>query len=123
MTSPDNPYAMSGIPRLWRATRILARTLLWSFRQEEALRLELLALALLLPVALYLGQSGTERALLVAPLFLLFIVELLNTALEKTVDRIGLERHQFSGLAKDLGSSAVGVTLIWAVVTWCLVLL
>ena len=122
MARPDNEYALSGFARLRRATRILLKVLGWSFREEEALRLELLGIALLGPLGFYLGQTAVERALLIMPLFLLLVVELLNTGIETTVDRIGPEHHELSGLAKDLGSAAVGVTLIWGVVTWVIVL-
>ncbi|MCG2634606.1 MAG: diacylglycerol kinase [Gammaproteobacteria bacterium] len=123
MARLDNPYALNGLPRLWRASRVLVRAMVWGFRREEALRLEMLGLLLLVPLGLYLGDSGVRRALLIAPLFLLLIIELLNTAVEMTVDRIGLEHHELSGLAKDLGSAAVGVTLLWGLVTWALILI
>ena len=60
-----------------------------------------------IPLGLWLGEGGVEKALLVAPMLLVLIVELLNSAVEATVDRVGLEHHELSGLAKDLGSAAV----------------
>ena len=60
-----------------------------------------------IPLGLWLGRNGIERVLLIAPMFLVLMVELLNSAIEATVDRIGLERHTLSGLAKDIGSAAV----------------
>ncbi len=62
---------------------------------------------MVIPLGLWLGRNGIERALLIAPMFLVLIVELVNSAIEATVDRIGLERHTLSGLAKDIGSAAV----------------
>ena len=77
---------------------------------------------LALPLGLWLGHNGIERALLVAPVLLILIVELLNSAIEATVDRIGLERHVLAGLAKDIGSAAVMLSFILLVVVWLLVL-
>ena len=65
-----------------------------------------------MPLGLWLGHNGIERALLVAPILLVLIVELLNSAIEATVDRIGLERHALAGLAKDIGSAAVLLSLL-----------
>ena len=76
----------------------------------------------MLPAGIWLGHSGIERALLVAPMFLILIVELLNSAIETAIDRIGTERHALSGLAKDLGSAAVFVSFLLLAVTWVLVL-
>ena len=76
-----------------------------------------------LPLALWLGRSGIERALLAAPVLLILIVELLNSAIEATVDRIGLERHALAGLAKDIGSAAVMVSFILLGLVWVLVLM
>ena len=72
---------------------------------------------------MWLGHSGVERALLIGPVLLILIVELLNSAIEATVDRIGLERHMLSGLAKDIGSAAVLMSLILLAAVWLLVLL
>jgi len=76
-----------------------------------------------LPAAMWLGHGGVERALLAGPVLLILIVELLNSAIEATVDRIGLERHVLAGLAKDIGSAAVMLSFILLGVIWLLVLL
>ena len=94
-----------------------------AFREEAAFRQELALCVVLFPLGLWLGESGIERALLVGPIFIILIVELLNSGIEATVDRIGLERHQLSGLAKDLGSAAVFTSFALLVVVWALVLL
>lgn len=94
-----------------------------AFREEAAFRQELALCVVLFPLGLWLGESGVERALLVGPIFIILIVELLNSGIEATVDRIGLERHQLSGLAKDLGSAAVFTSFSLLVVVWALVLL
>ena len=87
-----------------------------AFRQEGALRL------IVIPLALWLGDSGTERALLVMVWVLVLVVELLNSAIEAVVDRIGAERHALAGRAKDIGSAAVLVALVNAGLVWLLVL-
>lgn len=112
-----------GLPRLWRATRILYRVLVWGFREEEALRLELLAILAAVPAALYLVDDAVSRVLLIGSVALVLIVELLNTAVEVVVDRIGIEYHELSGLAKDLGSAAVGVTLLLTIAIWFAILI
>jgi diacylglycerol kinase (ATP) len=111
-----------GLTRLFRALNSSRKGFVGAFRDEAAFRQELLLAAGVIPLGLYLGRSGVERALLIGPMFLVLIVELLNSAVEATVDRIGLERHALSGLAKDLGSAAVLASLALLVVTWILVL-
>lgn len=108
--------------RLWLATLNSLRGLKHCYVSEAAFRQEVWVTALLAPAALWLGRSGPERALLLGSLFLVMIVELLNTAVEVVVDRIGVERHHLSGFAKDLGSSAVLFSLLLAVATWGLIL-
>jgi diacylglycerol kinase (ATP) len=91
-------------------------------RREMAFRLELIAVAVLVPTALYLGKTGLERALLVGVLFLVLLVELLNSALEAALDRISLERHPLIKRAKDMAAAAVFLSLANAGVVWLLVL-
>ena len=114
---------LSGLVRLNRATKVGFTALAWAFRNEEAFRLEVSGLVVLLPLALWLGHNGVERALLAAAVLQVLIVELLNTGIEVVVDRISIERHALSGLAKDLGSAAVMISLLLAVVVWACVLL
>lgn len=90
---------------------------------EEAFRQEVYLLAMAAPVGLYLGQTGIEKALLLGSVLLVLIVELLNTGIEIVIDRIGFERHELSGRAKDVGSAAVFLSLVLAGVIWILVLL
>ena len=113
----------TGVRRLLRAARVGVRALHWGLRNEEALRLELLAMIPGIPLAIWLGQSGVARAFLISSLLLVLVTELLNTGIEIAVDRIGKERHELSGLAKDLGSAAVMIALLNAVLVWCLVLI
>jgi diacylglycerol kinase (ATP) len=93
-----------------------------AIRHEEAVRIELFFLALLTPVGLWLGENGTERALLLGSLLLVLIVELLNSAIEAVVDRVGTEHHELSGRAKDIGSAAVFVALLNVGLVWGLLL-
>ena len=78
--------------------------------------------ALLVPLALWLGESGVERALLVGVLLLVLVVELLNSALEAAVDRVSFEHHPLAKRAKDMGSAAVMLALFNAAAVWLLVL-
>lgn len=113
---------IKGWARLIRATRVSYWGLGWAIREEEAFRIEAALAVLLVPVALWLGDNGVERAILLMSLFAVLIVELLNTAVEVVVDRIGTERHELSGRAKDLGSAAVHLSLVQVPVVWALVL-
>ena len=115
-------YKPRGILRVMRALGASANGLVGAFREEAAFRQELALAALVIPLALWLGHSGVERALLIAPMLLVLIVELLNSAIEATVDRIGFERHKLAGLAKDIGSAAVFVSFVLLVAVWLLVL-
>jgi diacylglycerol kinase (ATP) len=93
------------------------------FLHEEAFRQEAIASVVVLPLALWLGDNGVERALLVGSWLIVPIVELLNSAVEANVDRVGLERHELSARAKDIASAAVFLSLVFAAVVWALVLL
>lgn len=107
-----------GLARIARATGYSFKGLRAAFAGEEAFRQELLIVAILTPAGLWLGRSAAERALLIGSLLLLLIVELLNSAIEATVDRIGPERHELSGRAKDMGSAAVFVALVLTGAVW-----
>ncbi len=116
-------YKPRGLTRLLRAFGSSVKGLAGAFRDEAAFRQELAFTAVVIPLGLWLGHTGIERALLVAPALLILIVELLNSAIEATVDRIGLERHALAGLAKDIGSAAVLMSFVLLAVVWLLVLL
>lgn len=111
-----------GIPRLVQAMRVSLVGLHAAFRNEEAFRQEVLLLVFLMPLGLWLGNGGTQKALLVGSLFLILIVELLNSAVEAVVDRVGPEMNDLSKLAKDFGSAAVLLALVNGCVIWVLVL-
>ena len=121
MTKIDRPKP-TGLIRLVNAFGNTWKGYVGAFREEAAFRQELALCVVLFPLGLWLGQNGIERALLVGPIFIILIVELLNSGIEATVDRIGLERHQLSGLAKDLGSAAVFTSFALLAVVWALVL-
>lgn len=112
-----------GWRRLINATGYSWAGLKAAWRNEEAFRQEALLCGALVPVALWLGASTVERALLIGSLLGVVIVELLNSGIEAVVDRIGQERHELSGRAKDIGSAAVFVALLNAAIVWLLILL
>jgi diacylglycerol kinase (ATP) len=111
-----------GLSRLWHATIYSWQGLIAGLRTEAALRQEVIGLAVLIPIALWVDVTRAERALLIASLFAVLIVELLNTAIEVVVDRVGEEYHELSGKAKDLASAAVLFSLIAACTIWVLIL-
>ncbi len=121
MESPHK--GASGLRRLLNATRFSLEGLVEAARREEAFRQELVLAAVLIPLGLWLGEGSVERALLVGSILLVLIVELLNSAIEATVDRVSLEEHALAKRAKDYGSAAVMFALVLAGATWLLVLL
>lgn len=113
-----------GLKRLVMAMQWSCQGLRHAARNETAFRQELLLTCLLGPVGFWLGDGTVEKILLVGSLFLILIVELLNSGLEAVVDRIGEEHHLLSGQAKDMGSAAVLIALVNAAVVWgCVMLL
>ena len=114
-TSP--PPRAKGWQRLWRATGYSWAGLCAGWR-EPAFRQEALLAIVLVPAAFWLGRSWIEVALLAGSVVLLMVVELLNTAIETAIDRIGLEHHPLSGMAKDLGSAAVFVASLYTALVW-----
>jgi diacylglycerol kinase (ATP) len=113
---------LKGVDRLVRAFDSSFKGFRGAYLEEAAFRQELLLGCVAAPLGIWLGRNGVERAMLVAPVLIVLIVELLNSAIEATVDRIGLERHVLAGLAKDIGSAAVLLSLILVGVVWVLVL-
>jgi len=112
-----------GLARAWRALGYSLAGLRAAWRHESAFRQELLVALIVIPLGLWLGQGGVEKALLAGSWVLVLIVELLNSAIEAVVDRIGAERHELAGRAKDLGSAAVLLTILLAILIWGLILL
>ena len=112
----------SGWHRFLQSFAASSRGVRGAFRNEAAFRQELLVAVPVVVGGIWLGRTGVERALLIGPMVLILVVELLNSAIETTVDRIGLEHHELSGLAKDLGSAAVFLSFGLLGLTWLLVL-
>ena len=121
-TAAVDRYKPRGLVRVMRALGASIHGLVGAFREEASFRQELALAVLVIPLGLWLGRGGVERALLIAPMLLILIVELLNSAIEATVDRIGFERHQLAGLAKDIGSAAVFMSFVLLTAVWLLVL-
>lgn len=113
----------AGISRLIYAMGYSWKGIRSAFKKEAAFRQELGLLLVLLPCAIWLGETYTQMALLIFSLLLVLIIELANSALEAVVDRFGDEWHELSGDAKDMGSAAVLIALINVVVVWVLVAL
>ena len=120
----ESPHkGKSGIERLINAVRYSFSGLAEAARYEDAFRMELVAAAVMVPAGLWLGPTGIAKALLVGSVLLVLVVELLNSAIEATVDRISLEDHRLAKRAKDIGSAAVMMSLVLAAAVWLLVLL
>jgi diacylglycerol kinase (ATP) len=119
----DSFKGKSGLRRIVDATRYSLAGIAAALRHEDAFRQELIAIAVLAPVAWILGANGVQRALLIGSLTVVLIVELLNSAIEAVVDRVSLERHDLAKRAKDLGSAAVMLAIANAAIVWALVLL
>ena len=111
-----------GLDRLYHATIYSWQGFKAAYKSEEAFRQEVFLCIVALPLGLYLGDNGIEKAILVGAILLIPIVELLNTGIEVLTDRVCTEHHKLSGRAKDIGSAAVLLSLINAAVVWGLVL-
>lgn len=112
----------TGPGRLIDATRWSLAGLAAAFRHEAAFRQEVFCALLLVPLGLWLGGTGAEKALLVASVLMVLVVELLNSAIEAAVDRVSFEDHHLARRAKDVGSAAVMVALITCGAVWLFVL-
>lgn len=117
------PVKKRGLSRLWAAFLHSITALKYAFANEEAFRLEVYAFVVLLPLGLILGENSVERVLLVGSIVLLMIIELLNTAIEVIVNRIGSEYNELSGIAKDIGSACVLIGTVLVIFTWLTILL
>ena len=104
--------------RFWRATINSWNGLIFAVRSEQAIREELFALLLSLPLACFVGTTAVRRVELVAVVLLLLVVELLNTAIEKLADRLTTDHDPQIGHVKDMGSAAVGVVLLIILLVW-----
>ncbi|WP_299494255.1 diacylglycerol kinase [uncultured Shewanella sp.] len=116
---PENNH---GIKRVIKATGFSMKGLAAAWKHEAAFRQELILAIILLPTALLINVSLVEKLILVMTLFIVLITELLNSAVEAVVDRVGSEHHALSGQAKDIASAAVFVSLVLCGLTWLMVL-
>ena len=121
MRSQAKPNGI-GLARQRNAAVCSRNGLVYIWKSEAAFRQEALLCLFCIPVALWLGGNGCERALLIGSLCMVLVVEIVNTAIECAIDRIGPEYHELSGAAKDLGSLAVALALCGTGIIWLLVL-
>jgi diacylglycerol kinase (ATP) len=117
MSKPPN----TGLRRIINALLYSLAGLRAAWANEAAFRQECMLMLVLIPCGWWLGQTAVERALLIGSCLLVIIIELLNSAIEATVDRVGLDQHRLSARAKDLGSAAVFVSLAMVVLIWTLI--
>ncbi|MHB8309102.1 MAG: diacylglycerol kinase [Metallibacterium sp.] len=107
---------------MWRALRWSLQGLAITWKVESSFRLEVYLFVVLAPLALWLGQGGVQKALLLGCLLLVLAAELLNSAIEAVIERYGAEHHELAGRAKDMGSAAVFVLMLNVIATWVLIL-
>lgn len=122
-TQGESPFkGKTGLRRLWNAYGYSMAGLKAAYVNEDAFRQEVRMALVLIPLGIYLGDTGIARALMVASVILVVIVELLNSSIEATVDRISLENHSLAKRAKDIGSAAVLISLVNMAAVWALVI-
>lgn len=120
----ESPFkGKTGVKRIWNAFHYSLEGFRAAYQCEDAFRQEVWLAAILIPTACALPVSGLARGLMIACVLLVLIVELLNSAIEAAIDRIGLENHRLSKRAKDIGSAAVFVALVNVAVVWVSALL
>jgi diacylglycerol kinase (ATP) len=110
-----------GIRRLLNALHYSLAGIKAAWIHEEAFRQESILIVLVVPLGIWLGETGVQRAILVGIYFIIPLTELLNSAIEAIVDRMGEERHELSGRAKDLGSAAVFLSICIALIVWIII--
>jgi diacylglycerol kinase (ATP) len=119
----ESPYkGKTGLRRLLNAFGYSMAGIKAAYQNEDAFRQEVIMAIVLIPLAIYLGETGLEKAIMIASVLLVIIVELLNSSIEATVDRISLENHNLAKRAKDIGSAAVLISLINLAVVWGLLI-
>ena len=119
----ESPFkSKNGLERIAKALGYSLAGLKLAYEHEAAIRQETWLMAVMVPLGLYLGHTNIERILLVGVVFLVFIVELLNSAVEAAVDHTSIDHHKLAGRAKDIGSAAVFVSIMLLLLVWGLVL-
>lgn len=119
----DHQNKPKGIQRIYLASLNSYSAFKWLFKNESAFRQESILLVIAIPITFVLNISALEQVILIGSILLVMLVEILNTAIEAVVDRVSLEIHPLSGLAKDLGSAAVAMSLLIMFYAWFAVLL
>jgi diacylglycerol kinase (ATP) len=120
----ESPHkGKTGLKRVWNALFYSLEGFKAAWRHEDAFRQEAMLAVVLIPLAFFLATAPLQRALMIASVLLVLIVELINSAIEATVDRISLENHALAKRAKDIGSAAVLIALINVLVVWGFILL
>lgn len=120
----ESPFkGKTGLRRVWNALHYSFAGLRAAYRCEDAFRQETWLAAIMIGTALFLPVGGVGRALMIGSVLLVLIIELVNSAIEAAIDRIGLERHKLSKRAKDIGSAAVFIALINVAAVWASILL
>ena len=120
----ESPFkGKTGLVRIWNAFSYSLAGLRAAYRHEDAFRQEMWLAVVLIPVALLTPASGIGKALMIASLLLVLIVELLNSAIEAAIDRISLDQHRLSKRAKDIGSASVLITLLNVLAVWACILI
>ncbi|PJB69612.1 MAG: diacylglycerol kinase [Alphaproteobacteria bacterium CG_4_9_14_3_um_filter_47_13] len=120
MTIPDKKH--KGLKRIWNAFFYSVNGFKACYRTEEAFKQELVLALLLIPLGLYLGNTAIERLLLCGSLIFVLLVELLNTGIERAIDRISFEKHELSKESKDMGSAAVSLSILLCLFSWITIL-
>ena len=118
----DSTLKPTGLTRILLAAKNSFTAFKWLFKNESAFRQECLLLAIAVPISFLFNITAMEQVVLICSVLFIMLTEIVNTAIEVIVDRISLELHPLSGLAKDLGSAAVGISLIIAGLTWAVIL-
>ena len=114
-------HNQEGLGRIWRASLYSIQGIKATWKNEAAFRQELVLCGIMAPLAFWVGTTAAERALLIATCLLVLVTELLNSAVEAAIDRIGEDRHSLSARAKDMGSAAVFISLWTVGITWGLI--
>jgi diacylglycerol kinase (ATP) len=122
-TQSSVPIKKKGLARIWAATIYSVDGLRACFRSEEAFRLELILSLIFGPLAFILGETAIEIAMLLLAIALVLLVELLNSAIEAVVDRVGMDYHELSKKAKDIASGAVFISLMTFLLIWAVILI
>jgi len=119
----ESPFrGKTGLKRLINAFGYSIEGFKSAFKNEDAFRQELILAIILIPTGILIGENGFQKALLVSSILAVLIVELLNSGIEATVDRISLEKNSLAKRAKDIGSAAVFLTIVNAMLTWLIIL-